>query len=880
MTMSSMLRSATLLTLIPALVAVAPRGVAAQVGDVSASDTLDAPPAAIDPNSVRLGWDTVMARPGETYPAGSLKRLLLGDLNRELWTLRFPVPVLDLDSVGGGLTLDELSGGKQTLGLRFLGRDGVTYQFRSIVKRASRALPSSLEETPVGGILQDQMAAQFPLSAMVVAELLEAAGILVAKPRPVVMPDHPRLGEYREAFAGRMGWIEIRPNEREAEDGEEFPGFAGSPKITGTDALYEELIDDPESFVDAPQFLRARLIDMVVGDWDRHQDQWRWASYDEENLTRWLPIPRDRDWAFSRIDGVLPWIAGVVRPSYTGFAAEPPDVLRMHWSAQEIDRKLLAGVARETYEEVARELVKSLSDSVIDNAVGTLPDSYLTEVGAELRNALKVRRDALPRVAEEFYELLAGWVDLQGTEERDSVHIRADGPSVHVEMRAPHEGDFVRFARTFLVDETRDIRLHLRSGDDFVVVEGEPAIKVRIVSAAGRDTVVGGGRTDNVVVYGHPETDEIVPGPGDLVESGSRLAQDGIESAYFRWDSRDWGSVWLIRPDALFNSDLGAFAGARATRLGFGFGSSPYHSRFSVSLMNGFDQDRWRASAEWEQAFGGRGWHTSLALGTSTDEPVWLYGFGNEVSPPMSDDTFRAYRSRFHAHAFARYQVSDSWKISAGPRLMVSGRVKPGGVVFDTASVYGAGEFDQVGLVGRLDVDTRGDPEFPTSGRKIEFEASLVPALLDVETRFGGVAGAWTEYLSMQVPLEPALQVRLRGERTWGPTPFFELPFLGGAGSLPGFTPRRFVGTTSASLTGLLRLELLEPEVFTELEVGVHGLATTGRVWYEDEDSRRLHSGFGGGAWINIPAIGRTVSFTLVRGDVGSRVYLDFGMLF
>lgn len=853
---------------------------AAQSGSVAAADTLDPPPPAVDPDAVRLGFDTVLVRPGEVYDAGPVKRFMFGDLNRKLWELEFPVPVLDIDSVGGGLRVDELSGGKQTLGLRFLGEDGVTYQFRSIVKRASRALPSPLDDTPAGNVVQDQMGAQFPLSAMVVAELLEAAGILVAKPRPVVMPDHPVLGEYRDAFAGRMGWIEVRPNERELPSGEELPGFAGSPKITGTDELYEELIDDPESFVDAREFLRARLIDMLVGDWDRHQDQWRWASYDEENLTRWVPIPRDRDWAFARIDGVIPWVARSVWPSYTSFEAKAPDVFALHWSAQKIDRRLLAGVEREVYTEVARDLVMKLADPVIDRAVGTLPESYLDEVGDRLRHALKVRRDALPDVAQEFYELLAGWVDLQGTEERDSVQISAHGPAVTVEMRAPHEGDFIRFRRTFHSDETRDVRIYLREGDDFVVVDGTPEITIRILGAAGHDTILGADHFGNVLVYGQSDEDALLGGSGLLIGGDSRLAQDSIATAHFRWDSRDWGSTWLIGPDASFDSDLGAFVGARFVRLGFGFGQADYRSRLALSVMSGFEPDRWRASAEWDRALGDRGWNADLAIETSTDEPVWLYGLGNEVPSPDSDRDYRTYRTRVTAHALVRYRISEAWSVSAGPSLALNGRVKPGGLVFDTTDVYGAEEFDRLGLIGRLDLDTRNDEGFPADGRRITVEASVVPELLGVVDRFGGLAGTWTEYMGFDSPLDPVLHLRVQGETTWGRLPFFERPYLGGSASLPGFTPRRFIGSSTASVTGLLRMKMFDIDFLTNLALGIHGVSTTGRVWYDGERSSRWHAGSGGGLWVRIPTIERVVSVTAVRGDISTRVYIDFGMLF
>jgi hypothetical protein len=37
---------------------------------------------------------------------------------------------------------------------------------------------------------------------------------------------------------------------------------------------------------------------MLIGDWDRHDDQWRWAAFDEGKHTVFKAIPRDRDQAF------------------------------------------------------------------------------------------------------------------------------------------------------------------------------------------------------------------------------------------------------------------------------------------------------------------------------------------------------------------------------------------------------------------------------------------------------------------------------------------------------------------------------------------------------------------------------------------------------
>ena len=151
-------------------------------------------------------------------------------------------------------------------------------------------------------MLQDQIAALFPLSAMVVAPLLDAADVLHADPTLVVMPSDAALGEFQDEFGGLLGWIEVRPDE--GPDGE--PGFAGSTRVAGSDSFREHLEESPDERVDALGYLRARLMDLFVGDWDRHPDQWRWAAFEDEGGgTLWRPIPRDRDWALSHIDGLI-----------------------------------------------------------------------------------------------------------------------------------------------------------------------------------------------------------------------------------------------------------------------------------------------------------------------------------------------------------------------------------------------------------------------------------------------------------------------------------------------------------------------------------------------------------------------------------------------
>ncbi|HSM05616.1 MAG TPA: hypothetical protein VK858_13460 [Longimicrobiales bacterium] len=443
--------------------------------DLEAMET--GPPPAVARRRLLSGLDSVTAAPGETYPANAVERWLFGDLNRHLWRREFTVPVLSLDSLGGGVVVEEVSGGKQTLGLRMRGENGIEYQFRSIVKDATRLLPDPIDESALTGLLDDQMAAQFPLAAMVVAEILETAGVDVAKPAPVVLPDDERLGEYREAFAGRMGWVEVRPDEREGDR----PGWDGSSKVTGSEELYEELAENPDSRVDAPALIRARLIDMLVGDWDRHSDQWRWASFEEDGRIRWEPIPRDRDWAFARIDGLITRIGGWIKGDYIGFSDEHPDVSRLVSSADNLERRLLGEVDRDEYLRQARELRAVLTDSALAAAVDVLPPTYLVTEREWLLEGLTARRDALLDVADEWYALRAEEVDVFGTEQVDVFEVtRTFDGLLTVLIRTGSADGPVRFERTFRPGTTETVRLHWTEGQDIrpdEVPPGEIAVE-------------------------------------------------------------------------------------------------------------------------------------------------------------------------------------------------------------------------------------------------------------------------------------------------------------------------------------------------------------------------------------------------------------------
>src|SRR5690606_34070151 len=271
--------------------------------------------AAVPP--VKAEGRTVRVHASDRYEAGKMKSALLGRNYRDAWAQDVEVPVFDITSEKGGLKILQKGGGQQTLSLRLADSTGREYVLRSVEKYPAKAIPEPLRETFAQDLVQDQISASHPFAALAVAPLADRIGLYHTNPVMVFIPDDPRLGEYRETFANTLALFEERPDE----DWSHAYWFGHSENIIGTRRLLEKLEDDNDNRVDQDFVLRNRLFDMIIGDWDRHDDQWRWATSEEDKTETYRPIPRDRDQAFFVNEGLLTrlWGRRWALPKFEGF---------------------------------------------------------------------------------------------------------------------------------------------------------------------------------------------------------------------------------------------------------------------------------------------------------------------------------------------------------------------------------------------------------------------------------------------------------------------------------------------------------------------------------------------------------------------------------
>ncbi len=824
--------------------------------------------------------------PGPQYQAGALHKFFFGPHHRNLWTIPLEVPFLNLETFAGGLKPTKTGGGFQTKSLRFKSGDGREFAFRSLDKDPSKVLPPDLRETIAAGIARDQISSAHPYSALVVPGLAEAMGVLHADPQLVIMPDDAALGQFRQEFAGLLGFIEERP--ADGPDGE--PGFAGSDKIVGTEDLFLELEEDNGDYVEAQAYLKARLLDILVGDWDRHVDQWRWARFKKEKKNVWLPIPRDRDQAFVKLDGVLPSFAEkryVVR-QLENYYKNTPDIISLTHSGRQIDRRFLNRLSWDDFKAVAEEVAGKVTDAVIDNAVRQLPPQVYSVNGADLAQRLKARRAYLPKAAEQYYKHLAQYPEIVASNKGEHVEIeRRDNEHVDVRIfkRDAQTGakrDELLFSRTFKRSQTKEVRLFTLGGKDKIMLNGpaDKSILVRIIGGSGEDEIVDQAKT-KTVVYDTEAGNQFTKGPHTKLKTGKI---DSIVNFHENKPLlRDYGYDVKPLPFFAFTPDDGIFLGSGATRLQYSFRKKPFANVISFAGNYAFKTGAFRVryGHYFADAIGLLDW-SLVAQATVPREVRNFYGFGNNTPRNGDLETADFYRVRskeyllgtaFHFH-FSRRVV-----------LAAGGAFKHFDTQFDEDSTfvfkarpYGIDTPSLFEVNGSLKFDGRDRPVASSKGAYLEAGFSFFPKALESDSTFS------KGYVDARVYLSPAKAITLAlhgwGAKAWGAFPYYEAVYVGGNRSLRGYLRERFGGDTAALGSAELRLALFRPKLLVPMDFGIFAFTDAGRVWLNEQSPEGWHTSAGGGIWFAPITRSSTFSIGAASSVEGLRITAGGGFGF
>ena len=845
--------------------------------------------------------------PGPEYEAGWLHRFFFGSHWRDVWTTPLDVDVIDLDKFAGGLTPVKLGGGLQTKSLTLKGEDGKEYKFRSVDKDPKKTLPPDLQESIASDLVKDQISSAHPLAPLVIAPLLTAVGVLQSVPVLAVMPDDEKLGKFRKEFGGMLGTMQELPKDL---------GIEGSDKVISSDKLFKRLDDNHDEFVDSREFLKARLMDIFIGDWDRHRGQWKWARYEEDGVKIYKPIPEDRDQAFTKFDGLLPsMIFTSLIPQINDFGEDYPSMKKLTWNGRFLDQRFLVFLDKQTWDSVTDYVYSKLTDNVIDDAVKQLPPEVYKISGEELVEKLKSRRNQLKEASNEFYDRVNKYADIIATDKRDYAEIKGL-PNAQTEISlykrnkesGEKEGNAL-YHKIFDNNLTHEFRIYLKDGDDKAVVSGKDdnTPRIRIIGGEGKDELVDNSDLP-VKFYDDGKKTIIKEGENTDIDDHKYIEPwDSLQAVYdkmkdkltkdekgnaeekindIKYDIRrvDKGHQWTLAPLFGYTSDYGVLFGFSRILYKYGYHVDPYVYKMQLTLgytpkIGGFQG----LLVDYLANFFGiiRGTQINLHARKSGIEVINYFGPGNETS---YNDTL--YSNKYYRVGHEEYTFNPSIEFPTKSvfRFNVGILAKYFHVNLDSNSylmstpTYGTGKISYLAGQSGFIVDGRDNAAAPLSGYFVSVQGSYYPKVFNNQNSFSKGSGDVRAYLHAN-PFTLAL--RVRGEKIWGTYPFYESAFIGGTRSLRGFFSERFAGDASLVGGAELRTKLFDMSLLLPETIYMFLFAESGKVFLKGEDSKLWHTGYGGGLAISIVNRDATFSLSFARSKERKvAIYFNTGFVF
>lgn len=821
------------------------------------------------------GLDTIETVVSQTKAGeiGFVHKAILGTHHRNVYQHNYKFPVLDLSTHKGGLVPIKRGGGNQTNSLRLEDSSGKQYALRAMTKDASRTLPFPFNKMTAAKFLtEDNFLSTHPFAPTAIPPLADAAGIYHTNPELFYVPKQPAMGIYNDEYGNDVYLLEERP----AGDWDGTGAFGDSKKIIGTPDMADRLIKSHKHYVDNNWAVRSRLFDIMIGDWDRHDDQWRWARFekegegehDEHKLYR--PIPRDRDQAFSRYDGAFAGFARLFMPFLRQLRVYGPEVDKIKWStwsSRNFDRSFMNEAEWEDWQAQVKYIQDNVTDEVIEDAFKIWPQQVQDLTADHIIRSLKARRDNLEDIARRYYCRLSKEADVYGTEKRELFEVkRLEDGKVNVtvtELSKKGKKGHVFFNRVYTPDVTKEIILYGIGDDDQFEVTGEvkESILVRLVGGQGKDEF-----TDNSKVkVGSPKTlvyDDLTKNKVDLgTEAKDKRSSHREVNIYDRRSSHYETNFFIPLPILGANPDNGFTVGMSALWTTYSFKKEPYAALHSFKAIYAFETKAWGIdyTGDYLNTFNNWDFHLEGRINGSS-YAANFFGIGNDTRNTEPIDFYRTRQSTFYLYpAFKKRTAGGSGSFKIGPVFEVRDLEPTEGRFLITEfreslddPFYRRKTF--LGARAGFEFLNLDNFVFPQKGIHLITDLGFLAGLNEdaEETDFVSWRSSLAFYQSIDKKGNLVFASKLGFHKNFGDDfEFYHAPNLGGRESLRGYRFERFYGETAFWQNIDLRARLFSSYNKTlPFTLGVYAGFDYGRVWVDDIPSDNWHYSYGGGVWM------------------------------
>ena len=381
---------------------------------------------------------------------------------------------------------------------------------------------------------------------------------------------------------------------------------------------------------------------MLIGDWDRHQDQWRWIEFKEEGKKVYRPMPRDRDQAFSIMsDGFL--LSAAVKFLATArllrnYDDDLVDVKGVNIEPYPLDMELIQQADKSVWDAQVKIIQEGVTDDIIEKAFLNVPAEVRDETIDEIKRKLKARRGNLQKISDRYYQLMTKYAVIKGTNKDDWFDIeRLPNGQTKVtayRIQGGEKGD-IFLEKTYTKEHTKEIWIYALDDDDtfHVYVENSSKeIKLRLIGGQNNDTynIENGKR---VTYYDYKSKKNTI-----LTKKGHKKLSDIYHTNVYDYKKLKNNTVEFL-PNLGANPDDGFRIGVTSVFTNYGFERNPFTSQHTISALyyfatSGFDFDY---HGEFANLFPNVNFGVDAHF-NSPNYAVNFFGFGNDSPNPEADE--------------------------------------------------------------------------------------------------------------------------------------------------------------------------------------------------------------------------------------------------
>ncbi len=811
-------------------------------------------------------------------------QIFFGKNYRKVWNEPISLKVFNINKEQGGFKILSLGGGKQTKSLKLEDKNGKEWSLRTIEKDPEKALPQNLRGTLAQDVVVDMISASDPYAPLIVPTMSKALGVPHAAPRYFFVPNDPALGKYRALFANKVVMLEDRDPVPEADT-------KSTSKVTNK--LYEENNDK----IDQEGVLKARLLDMLIGDFDRHADQWKWGTQDTGIGKLYIAVPRDRDQAFFNSDGLLLKYLSRQRMRFLqGFDKKISDLNGLNFVARDFDRFFMNGIEENTWRGITDSVVLKLNDQVIEEAVSKYPVAVKPLIADKIAAKLKSRRADLAKQSINYYKFISREVTVTGSNEDEFFRITQDGKNLKLSVYRKEidtDSSLIAYHRSFDPAVTKEIRLFGLNGNDKFQIDSNVAspIRVRIIGGKGEDSFNLQGNVRNYLYDLSTEKNVI-----ENSRRTSNLSSSDVKVLEYKSTGFQYNQHTFPLLNFGFNSEDGLLVGLGFHSRTYGFRKVPYATDQKLSTLvapaNGKAyQVKYRG--EFNQVLA----KNDLILNADFVNPTLnnFFGIGNETSF-NKDLKIPYYRVRYkyvEADLLVRKRYNDILSLSVGPtfyhywdkyednKFRILGNPALQGL--DSGSIYSPKSY--LGLKAKLDIVYIDNEVFPSRGITWFTEYKSVRGLNDNSGRFSRIQSDMTIYAKVSDMSRLSTVLRFGAGHVFSDeVEYFQALNLGANNYLRGYFKNRFSGSSMLYASAEMRYKLFKSKsAILPGDVGVLGFFDIGKVGARYQKSQKWHNSYGVGLYFvpfNLVMISAAVAVSeesrLFNFTLGTKFNLTF----